>query len=57
MRRILVIWLIGLASVALRIPAQAQTEQDKRNDLVTIDLGRDHFAAGQNIAVAKSSSY
>ncbi len=48
MRRILVIWLIGLASVTFQIQvhAQAQPEEDKRAELVTIDLGTDHFAAG-----------
>ena len=54
MRRLIAIWLVGLASAALQIHAQAQNEEDKRDDHVTIDLGRDYFAAGQNIAVAKA---
>lgn len=54
MRRLIVTCLAGLASVAFQIQARSQTEEDKRNDLVAIDLGRDHFAAGQNIAVAKA---
>jgi cytoskeletal protein CcmA (bactofilin family) len=51
MHRILVALLIGLASVTVQVPARAQ--DNKRTDLVTIDLGRDHFVAGQNVTVAK----
>jgi cytoskeletal protein CcmA (bactofilin family) len=54
MQRIPMVLLIGLATVTLQIQGQAQTEEDQRNDLLTIDLGKDHFAAGQNIAVAKA---
>jgi cytoskeletal protein CcmA (bactofilin family) len=41
--------LIGLASAALLLPVQAQDK--KGTDLVTVDLGRDHFAAGQNVTI------
>ena len=51
MQRILVALLIALASVT--VPVQVQAQDNKGRDLVTVDLGSDHFAAGQNVTVAK----
>jgi cytoskeletal protein CcmA (bactofilin family) len=50
MFRILAAFLMGLASLAVQ--AQLQAQDNKRTDLVTVDLGKDHFAAGQNVTVA-----
>jgi len=47
MQRILAVFLIGLASVAV------QAQDNKPTDLVTVDLGKDHFAAGRDVTVAK----
>lgn len=54
MRRILVVLLIGLASITVQLQARAQ--DDTQTHLVTIDLGTDHFAAGQNVTVAEPVS-
>ena len=40
--------LIGLAAFTV------QAQQNKEPELVTVDLGADHFAAGQNVDVAKT---
>lgn len=49
MRRILLASLIGLASIGFQV--QARGQEDKRTDLVTMELGKDRFAAGQNVTV------
>jgi hypothetical protein len=49
MKRILLASLIGFASIGFHIQARAQDQN--RTDLVTMELGRDHFAAGQNVVV------
>jgi cytoskeletal protein CcmA (bactofilin family) len=49
MHRVLAISLIGLATIALEPKLHAQDQ--RRTDLVTVDLGKDHFAAGRNVAV------
>src|SRR5690242_1140457 len=49
MKRILLASLSILASIGFQIQARAQDQ--KRTDLVTMELGRDHFAAGQNVVV------
>jgi hypothetical protein len=50
MGRLCVVLLVGLASVALQLPVEAQDKGG--TDLVTVDLGTDRFAAGQNITIA-----
>lgn len=53
MWRISVFSVIALASLTVPIPVQAQPPPQGNNetDLVTVDLGQDHFAAGQNLTV------
>lgn len=51
MRRTLIVLLIGLASVT--VPIRLEAQDNKRTDLLTIELGTDQFAAGQKIALAK----
>ena len=55
MRRILATLFLGLASVAVQAQLHAQSTGN-RTDLVAVDLGKDHFAAGQNVTVANSVS-
>ena len=51
MNRIAAAALIALAIPGFQIQAHAQ--DDKRTDLVTAELGKDHFAAGQNVTVGQ----
>jgi len=50
--RNLVAFLIGLASVAVQ--AQLQAQDNKPSDLVTADLGKDHFVAGKDVTVGRA---
>jgi cytoskeletal protein CcmA (bactofilin family) len=52
MRRILMILLLGLASSTVQLQLHAQGNEG--TGLVTMDLGKDHFAAGQDITVTNA---
>jgi cytoskeletal protein CcmA (bactofilin family) len=52
MKRLAVILLVGLASFATVVQAEAQS--DDRKDSVTSELGSDHFVAGQNVTVSSA---
>lgn len=54
MKRIAVVWILGFASVVFGVGVQAQTH--KSEDLVTAELGSDHFAAGRNVRVSSPVS-
>ena len=51
MHRLLAIFVIGLASMGLGPTLDAQDQQN--TDLVAVELGKDHFAAGQNVTVTQ----
>jgi cytoskeletal protein CcmA (bactofilin family) len=52
MHRFLVALLLGLASSTIQVQLHAQGNEE--TGLVTIDLGKDHFAAGQDITVTNA---
>ena len=52
MQRFLVALLLGLASSTVYVELHAQTND--KSDLVTIELGKDHFAAGHDITVTNA---